>query len=140
MATLCLLLASCSQNEMDFNDSDSLQIESRSFLPISCTYMTESGEYTSVNCGGVTISYLDNTQASISIIDGSGNNTVTYGHDISILVEEGYELGIQVDSTYNYTSDDLFIDPCDTHLCYLNSLNLNGKGLNFIIEDLPAGL
>ena len=140
VALLCLMCISCSQTEIDDIDNTSLlELESRSLSPITITYKTISGEWTSHSCDNLAVKYDNSSQASIIIYEGL-NITQEYGSHIDVIPGSEFQLEINIDGS-TVVSDDLTIDICENHLCYENSSqNFIGTALEFIVEDIASGL
>jgi len=139
VALLCLLGTSCSQTEIDDVDTSSLELESRSLLPISVTYKTISGVWKSQSCDNLIVEYDNSSQGIITMYSGA-NSTQEYGGNINIVPTNGFELEITLDGMTTETSDDLFIDTCENSLCYENSnQNFIGTALEFIVDDTAIG-
>ena len=141
MASLCLLIISCEQEEFQLEDAHQQLIEQRSANNISINYRTALGNILSVSCTHAEINYL-----STSLIDLSEeyayNTTADFVcQNVQLSAATGYVLDVLKDNNTSIESDDLAVVICDMDLCYSASdPTIAGSSLSFIVEDEPEGL
>lgn len=139
MAVLCLLMSSCTKQEVNLNTNTQLSLRSSEMISVKLVDL--SGAEQNYSATDVAITYRDNSSATIQLGQEDGSTVTEYGDELSLSVSEEYTLSIIIDANAPVQTDDLQIDVCGTFLCYNNlSGNLSGQALEFIVEDVATGL
>jgi len=141
MAALCVLLTSCTKEELNNDNLTNTSVSTRSVTdPIKISFVAADGLPVTVYCTSSTVSYQTATQSVLKTTVTNGATTTYLVTDIDLETRDGYRLQVSIDNNTAVETADISIDHCGTELCYVNVAgDLIGSASEFIIEDEPTG-
>lgn len=138
LAVLCTLFISCSKEEIEVENFEHHQVESRSVSQITVTYVDGSGNTQNITCKEADLNYVSSSSVELEVTYSDGTTQTTTGDNITILPTSP-RLDVTTDSK-SFLSTELYVYACGADLCYTkNGGNTIGKSSYFIVEDEPGG-